>query len=387
MRTVAVFTATRAEYGLLRPLLLRLRESRQCRLQLIVSGTHLSHAHGYTLTEIQHDGFEPDATIPLDFSKDSPGHLCGALGTMIAETGASLARLQPDIFVLLGDRYECLGAATAAAMMQIPVAHIHGGEITRGALDDSFRHAVTKLSHLHFTSCEPYRQRVIQLGEQPDRVWNVGALGVENALSLPLFDETAVRDYLHLEAGRPYFLCTFHPVTLEPGQEETQWREMQQALERYANHAVVVTGANADPGGGLINRMLAQWGRQQPERVRLFDSLGVLRYLSAAKYAACVVGNSSSGIIEIPSLGVPVVNIGDRQQGRIASPAVLHCPPEEDAIIASLTQALTPGCREHARVTPNPYEKAETSAAIAEILLTFPLRSILKKVFFDIVRQ
>lgn len=387
MRTVAVFTATRAEYGLLRPLLLRLRESRQCRLQLIVSGTHLSHAHGYTLTEIQHDGFEPDATIPLDFSKDSPGHLCGALGTMIAETGASLARLQPDIFVLLGDRYECLGAATAAAMLSTPVAHIHGGEITRGAMDDSFRHAITKLSHLHFASCEPYRQRIIQLGEDPQRVWNVGALGVENVLNLPLLDASATRQTLRLADNAPYILCTFHPVTLELGQEARQLTSLCAALDKFSQHCVVFTGANADPGGCGINRQLHDYTTAQPERIRIFQSLGVLSYLSAAKYAACVVGNSSSGIIEIPSLGVPVVNIGNRQQGRIASPAVLHCPPEKDAIVASLAQALTPECREHARSTPNPYEKAGTSAAIAEVLLTFPLNNILKKDFFDIARQ
>lgn len=387
MRTIAVFTATRAEYGLLRPLLLRLRESSQCHLRLIVSGTHLSHAHGYTLTEIRSDGFEPDVMVPLNFSKDSPEHLCGALGTMIAETGAALARLQPDLLVLLGDRYECLGAATAAAMMQVPVAHIHGGEITRGAMDDNFRHAVTKLAHLHFTSCEQYRQRVIQLGEQPQCVWNVGAMGVENALSLPLLDEAAVREYLRLEAGRPYFLCTFHPVTLEPGQEETQWREVQQALERYADHAIIVTGANADPGGGLINRLLEEWSQQQPERVRLFASLGVLRYLSAAKHAACVVGNSSSGVVEIPSLGTPVVNIGDRQQGRVASSAVLHCPSQAGDIVTTVARALTLQFREYARITPNPYEKNGTSAAIAGILLTVPIESIRKKVFYDIVRH
>jgi len=386
VRTIAVFTATRAEYGLLRPLLLRLRESHQCRLQLIVSGTHLSHAHGYTLTEIRSDGFEPDVMVPLDFSKDSPEHLCGALGAVVAQTGAALARLQPDLLVLLGDRYECLGAATAAAMLHTPVAHIHGGEITRGALDDSFRHAITKLSHLHFASCEPYRQRILQLGEQPDHVWSVGALGVENALSLPLSDEAAVREYLRLEEGRPYFLCTFHPVTLEPGHEEVQWREVQQALETFSNHAVIITGANADPGGEHINRMLVEWSRQQPERVRLFDSLGVLRYLSAAKYAACVVGNSSSGVIEIPSLGAPVVNIGNRQQGRISSPAVLHCPAQKRAVIAALKQAGTPQCRERARTTPNPYQKPGTSAAIAHTLLTFPLEDILKKTFYDMAR-
>lgn len=385
MRKIAVFTGTRAEYGLLRVVLTAL-EKRECICQLYASGTHLSDAHNYTLHEILSDGFNP---ICVDIKvTDGDFHAtCTSMGILLSRFSTLLQMDRPDILVVLGDRFETFAAATVATLATVPVAHLHGGEQTVGLVDEAFRHSITKMSHLHFTACEEYRQRVIQLGEDPQHVWNVGAVGVESALSLPLLDEATVREYLHLEAGRPYFLCTFHPVTLEPGQEGPQWREMQQALETYVDQAVIVTGANADPGGGLINRMLEEWSQQQPERVRLFDSMGMLRYLSAAKYAACVVGNSSSGIIEIPSLGVPVVNIGNRQQGRIASPAVLHCPPEENAIVASLAQALTPECREHARVTPNPYEKAGTSAAIAETLLTYPLKDILKKEFFDIARQ
>lgn len=384
MRTIAVFTATRAEYGLLRPVLLRLREAAGCRLRLLVSGTHLSPLHGHTLDEILADGFTPDAAIPLALDDDAPAALCASLGSMIGDTGRILSGLRPDLMMLLGDRYECLGAAMAAAMSCIPVAHIHGGEVTRGAVDDAFRHAVTKLAHLHFTSCEPYRRRVIQLGETPKRVWNVGALGVENALRLPLWDESRIRAELGLAPGRPYFLCTFHPVTLEPGDEDRQLDALCSALAAFPDHAVIFTGANADAGGLGLNCRLKAFAQTNLDRVRLFASLGVTRYLSAAKYASCVAGNSSSGIIEIPSLGTPVVNIGSRQGGRIASPAVLHCPAEKEAVASCLRRALTPEHRALARATPNPYEGKDTSATIARTLMEHPLEDILRKSFHDI---
>ena len=384
MRTIAVFTATRADYGLLRPVLLRLREAADCHLRLLVSGTHLSPLHGHTLGEILADGFTPDATIPLVLDDDAPAALCGVMGHVVTGVGQAISRQQPDLLLLLGDRYECLGAAAAAAMCTVPVAHISGGEITRGANDDAFRHAVTKLAHLHFTSCEPYRRRVIQMGEAPERVWNVGALGVENALRLPLWDEARIRAELGLAPGRPYFLCTFHPVTLEPGDEDRQLDALCSALAAFPDHAVIFTGANADAGGLGLNDRLKAFTQANPDRVRLFASLGVMRYLSAAKYAACVAGNSSSGIIEVPSLGTPVVNIGSRQRGRIASSVVLHCPAEEEAVATCLRRALSSEHRALARVTPNPYEGKDTSAAIARILMEHPLENILRKNFHDI---
>jgi len=384
VRTIAVFTATRAEYGLLRPLLQQLRVCPQCRLKIIVSGTHLSPEHGYTLREIQEDGFSADALIPLDLSCDTAPHLCGELGNLVRETGAALQSLHADMLVLLGDRYECLGAALAAAMLRVPIAHIHGGEITEGAMDDSFRHAISKLAHLHFASCEPYRQRIIQMGEQPDKVWNVGSLGVENVRSLALLDAAATRGILGVPEGGPYILCTFHPVTLEPGQELAQVSALCRALDSCTQYQVIFTGVNADPGSGVLSRALHQYAAAQPERVRVFQSLGVLRYLSAAKHAACVVGNSSSGILEVPSLGVPVVNIGNRQKGRIASCAVLHCSPEEKDIAAAVREALTPERRRVAGTTCNPYDKAGTSARIAEILQAASLEDILAKKFYDL---
>ncbi|SDF21034.1 UDP-N-acetylglucosamine 2-epimerase [Desulfovibrio legallii] len=386
MRTIAVFTATRAEYGLLRPVLSHLRAS-ACHLHLLVSGTHLSRKHGYTLTEITKDGFVPDVAIPLDLTTDASEHLCQEIGRLITAIGEALAQIRPDLFVVLGDRYECLGATLAAAMMHVPTAHLYGGEVTRGAMDDGFRHAITKLSHLHFTSCEPYRRRIIQLGEQPDHVWNVGALGVENALNLPLLDIDATHTALGLPPGASYILCTFHPVTLEPGQEIDQLTALRKALDLFPHCHIVFTGANADSGGYNINQYIEHYAAAYPERVRFFQSLGTLLYLSAARHALCVAGNSSSGIIEVPSLGVPVVNIGHRQEGRIVSSAVLHCEPREKAIAAALAQTTAPERRALAKNTPNPYEKNGTSDAIAHTLLTFPLKGILKKMFYDMARN
>lgn len=384
MRKIAVFTATRAEYGVLRPVLQKLSILQDCTLQLLVSGTHLVQEQGYTLDEILSDGFSPVACIPFPLKDTTKTSLIPCISVMIAELGKTLAALEPDIFVVLGDRYECLAAAYTASLCMIPIAHISGGDITEGAIDDNFRHAITKLSHLHFTDCEVYRKRVIQLGEQPERVWNVGSTGVENALTLPLLPQKEITSFLKIGEHSPYFLCTFHPVTLEAGQEVGQVKALCEALDAFPQYKIIFTGANADAGGNTINRFLHEYSQAQPDRVQVHRSLGVVRYLSAAKYASCVVGNSSSGILEIPSLGTPVLNIGDRQKGRISSDAVLHCPPSPDDIIQKLTQSLTPEHKEKAQTSPNPYQKNGTSSAICEVLQNYPLEGILKKSFCDI---
>lgn len=384
MRKIAVFTATRAEYGLLRPLLLRLQDSPQCSLQLLVSGTHLSPAHGYTLREIEQDGFCPAACIPMDLTSDTGTGLCTSMASLLAGLSACLETLQPDMMVLLGDRYECMVAGLAASMCHIPLAHIHGGESTEGAQDDAFRHALTKLSHWHFTSCERHRQRVIQLGEDPEKVWNVGALGVENVRATDFLPEHAVREALALDQHTPYILCTFHPVTLEQGQEITQMHELCAALRTFTEYYCIFTGANADAGGAAINALLTAECAAQPQRLRLFASLGTRLYLSAAKYAACVVGNSSSGIIEVPSLGTPVVDIGNRQQGRQRAASVLHCSAKAHDIITALRSAVSPAHKQNLKMAENPYEKNHTSASIAQVLTSYSMENICKKHFIDI---
>lgn len=390
MRRIAVFTGTRAEYGLIRSVILHLQNSPEVDVHLIVSGSHLATSRGMTMQEIEADGVCISKKIDMEIDKNflhyhsDASAILASMGKGLEKFGMCFDTLKPDVLLVLGDRYECVCAVLAATVHCIPVAHISGGDTILGVMDEAFRHSITKMSHLHFASCEAYRKRVIQLGEQPERVWNVGALGVENALTLALMEESAVRAYLQLPPNVPYFLCTFHPVTLEQGQELVHWREVQSALDAFTDHAVVVTGANADPGGGAINQSLAAWAASQPERVRFFDSLGVVRYLSAAKYAACVVGNSSSGVMEIPSLGTPVVDIGIRQKGRIRSQAVLHCETTHAAIVVALGQALTPAHRERAHVTLNPYQGENTARRIAHILCEYPLQGILMKPFYDI---
>ena len=330
---------------------------------------------------MEKDGFTPTARVPLPLDDNSPAGTSAACGHAVAALGGTLERLRPDILVLLGDRYETLAAALAATIMQVPAAHIHGGEITEGAMDDAFRHAVTKMSHLHFTSCEAYRQRVIQLGETPERVFNVGSLGVENARSLALPDEAEVREYLHV-GSRPYFLCTFHSVTRERDAGVSQCRALLEALEAFPDHAQVFTGANADQGGDAVNQLVAEHVAAHPDRRFFFMSLGATRYLAAAKYAACVAGNSSSGIIEVPSFHTPVVDIGDRQKGRIRSASVLHCEPDVRVIREALAIALSAEYKNNIALIKNPYDLPNTALNIVARISTWPLEGLLKKHFY-----
>ncbi len=384
-RSIVFFTGTRAEYGLLRSVMLQLQNFQEINFSLIVSGTHLSLSHGNTLEEIKKDAFPLGAVVDIcidQYTKmPEPLLICKVMGVAMEKFGTCLHDLKPDILVVLGDRYETFCCAAAATILNIPIAHLHGGEQTLGAIDEALRHSITKMSHIHFASCEKHRERVIQLGEQPEKVWNTGALGVENALNLPLLTEKEIREYLDIPFDQPYFLCTFHPVTLEPGQEVVQWQEIQKALDIFSEHAVIITGSNADPGGNAVNVLLAQWAENNPKRVHFFASLGVLRYLSAAKYADCVLGNSSSGILEIPSLKTPVLNIGNRQKGRICSDAVLHCATHYTEIVKNLHKALSPEQKKLAQTVPSPYVGTDVAKKIAQILAKTPLEGITQKFF------
>lgn len=382
MRTIAVFTGTRAEYGLLKRVMLGIMQKPECRLHTIVGGSHLSPEYGRSIEEIRADGIPVhDCPDTLQTDGTSIG-VCVAMGLGLSSYGDILVRTRPDILVLLGDRFEVFAMAAAATVCRIPLAHVHGGEITEGAIDEVFRHAVTKMSHLHFPACETYRRRIIQLGESPDRVWNVGALGVENARLLPLPNEREIRELFNLEGEQPYILCTLHPVTLESETAETHCRSLLQALDAFPEYTVIFTGANADPGGLIINTLLQAHAASQPHRYRFFMSLGASRYLAAAKHAACVAGNSSSGIIEAPSLGVPVLDIGDRQKGRIRATSVLHCELEAKNIAIALREALRPEQREKAKQAANPYDKAGTAAAIVDIVAGHAGCIALQKTFY-----
>jgi UDP-hydrolysing UDP-N-acetyl-D-glucosamine 2-epimerase len=382
VRTVAIFTGTRADYGLLRSVLHVLEIFEDCKYRLIVGGAHITQEFGHTLDEITADGFTPAATLSL--SQDDTGDICRIMGEVLIGMGQIFERRRPDIVLLLGDRYETFCAAAAAQALRIPIAHIHGGETTEGAMDESFRHAVSKMSHLHFASCEIHRRRIIQLGEHPDRVFNVGSLGVENIFTLPLMCEAEARAALDLPLDIPYIVCTLHPTTLESTQIVEQISGLLEALSFFPDHAVVFTGANVDPGGEIINKILREHVKNTPLH-RFFISLGQKRYFSAVKYAACIIGNSSSGIIEVPSFGKPVVDIGNRQRGRIRSEAIVHSEQKKEAVIAAVRTALSSEMSRIAATTPNPYHGDGTAEKIAEIVRSYPLERIQQKKFFDII--
>jgi UDP-N-acetyl-D-glucosamine 2-epimerase, UDP-hydrolysing len=386
MKTICVFTGTRAEYGLLRPVMRRIRDDGACRLATIVTGAHLGLSTGHTVDEMEADGMPVDYRVETLMDGDDRNAVCTAMGLGIMRYGDALASLRPDIVVVLGDRYEALALAAATTVHGVPVAHIHGGETTLGAMDETFRHAVTKMSHLHFTSCEAYRNRVVQLGEAPERVWNVGSLGVENIHRLPLPDERSIRARLDLDGTTPYILCTLHPETRGGHDEESLCREFLNALDRFPHHAVVFTGANTDPGGGRVNAVLSAYAERHRDRCRFFMSLGVANYLAAAAHAACVAGNSSSGILEVPSLKTPVVDIGERQEGRIRSAAVLHSGATGEAIAKAVETALTEAHRRAAAEASNPYDKPGTAENICRTLYENIGRTTLKKPFYDLPR-
>lgn len=383
MRKIAVFTGTRAEFALLEGLMKGIRQREDCCLCTVVSGSHLAAEFGNTVEEIRASGIKVDEIVPLAGLGGDAESVCAAIGEGLPGYARVLEKMRPDILVVLGDRFEALAIATAATICRVPLAHLYGGEATEGLIDESFRHSITKMSHLHFTSCEPYRQRVIQLGEHPDRVFNAGSLGVENIQTLEFIPEFQLRKDLQIDGNIPYLLCTFHPVTLEAGQEISQLDALLHALDAFPEHCIIFTGANADPGGSRINEALQQ-RVSSDKRYRFFMSLGQRRYLSAARYAACVIGNSSSGIIEVPSLGTPVIDIGNRQKGRIRAESVLHCEADADAIASSIAKALEESFSAFAKQAKNPYQKNGTAKSIVDIICAPLPEAILQKKFFDL---
>lgn len=383
-RRICVLTATRAEYGLLYWLMLRLRNMPEVELQLVVTGAHLSALHGMTVKQIEADGFAIDARIELPLGDDTPLGVARALAATTAGVAASLARLKPDLLVLLGDRYEMLGAAQAAMLARIPIAHLHGGERTEGAIDEAIRHALTKMSHLHFVAAEAYRRRVIQLGEEPQRVFCVGATGLDNIAHLPLPTRSELEQELSFTLGSQCFLVTYHPLTLGDEDPALAFARVLRALEAFPQARIILTGVNADPGAAAIRLSAERWAETQGARVLLVSSLGQRRYLAAMREAAVVVGNSSSGLLEAPAMGVPTVNIGDRQRGRLAAPSVIQCADDQEAIRAAIEHTLTPAFRALAARRETPYGSPGAAERIAAVLANHPLEGILFKRFHDL---
>jgi GDP/UDP-N,N'-diacetylbacillosamine 2-epimerase (hydrolysing) len=353
-------------------------------LQIVATGMHLSPEFGMTIQEIRADGFEPDETIEMLLSGDTPTAICKSMGLALIGYGEALQRLNSDMVVVLGDRFETFCMAAAAQVCRVPLAHIHGGETTEGAIDEAFRHAITKMSHLHFASCEAYRRRLIQLGEAPDRVFNVGALGVENIRRISLMERSELAASIGFNLEKPYFLVTFHPVTLERGTSEGQFRSLLDALDAFPEYNLIVTKANADTAGRVINRLIDENAKRQPERCLSVASLGVRRYLSAMKFCATVIGNSSSGIIEAPSFKIPTVNIGDRQKGRIQAASTLNCSPDTNAIRQTIGRVLSPAFQESLSGISTPYDRPGTCSTIVRLLEKTDIFGITKKAFHDV---
>lgn len=383
MYRIGVVTGTRAEYGLLKPLIKRIDEDDMLELYLVVTGAHLEKRLGYTCKEIEQDGFRIAKKIFMELDSDSPDGLCSAMGRELEGLGKSLKDTNVDLLVLLGDRYETFIAAAAATIFRIPIAHIHGGEVTEGAMDDAMRHSITKMSHLHFASTATYAERIVQMGEQPEYVHNVGAMGTETIKKRDFLSREKLAEQFSSLFLKPYMMITYHPVTLDDEPVQKQVLSLFQALLSHSEYNYIFTYANADKDGATINKMLDEFVGRHVNMV-VFESMGQIGYLSALNYADVVVGNSSSGIIEAPSFHIPTVNIGDRQKGRIAGESVIFCGTGAEEISAALEQSLTADFREKCLTAKNPYEGADTCDEIMlEIKKALKKGICLQKKFYD----
>jgi len=374
-RKICVVTGSRAEYGLFYPILIKIQESNKLELQLISTSSHHSSEYGLTYKQIENDGFTIDDKINNLFSSDSNSSIVKSTANATSLLSDSFDRLQPDVVLLLGDRYETHAAATAAMLMNIPIAHIHGGEITEGAIDEKIRHSITKMSYLHFCSTETYRKRVIQMGENPARVFNSGAPGIDNITNLNLLTKQKLEKELNWKLTSKSALFTYHPVTLEESDVEIDLEVILSILETF-NLNILFTYANADSGGKVINQKIKQFCKIQPAKYKVVKSLGQIKYLSAMKYVDLLIGNSSSGIIEAASFKKPVINIGDRQKGRLKSENVIDC--NLDSLQESITLALSNSFRNKISNMNNIYGTGAAADIILDKLINEPI-SVIKK--------
>ncbi len=383
MRKICFVTGTRAEYGLLSRLMRMVADDNDLQLQIIATNMHLMPEYGETYKEIEADGFYIDRKVYMNKPSDDAVGIVASMTEEMRGMNDALAALQPDIIVLLGDRYEILVAAETALIHRIPIAHIHGGEVTEGAFDDAIRHSVTKMSSLHFTSTEEYRRRVIQMGEHPTVVFNCGSLGVENIKSIPLMNKEELETSLGFRFTENTILITYHPVTLgENPAKDIQ--ELLSALDVCNDINIIFTMPNSDTGRDVIAELIEAYVLRHPDSSKAFVSLGLKRYLSTLQYVKAVVGNSSSGIIEVPSFGIPTLNIGDRQKGRLASQSVVNCGASKDDILNGLQICLSAEMQAHAKLFKNPYAKENTAQLIYQELKGVNLEDIKVKSFYNL---
>lgn len=382
MKKICVVTGTRAEYGLLRWVIEGIRQSPVLELQLIVTGMHLSPEFGLTVKAIEDDGFRIDRRVEMLLSSDTAVGVTKSMGLGMIGFADALAQLQPDLLLVLGDRYEIFAAAAAAMIARIPIAHLHGGETTEGAFDEAIRHSVTKMSHLHFVAAEEYRRRVIQLGEQPERVFLVGGLGIDNILRLKLLERTKLEKALDFKFQTRNLLITFHPVTLECNSSSEQIEELLAALSELADTGLIFTMPNADTEGRVLFRKIEDFCSRHPH-AKSYTSLGQLRYLSCIQQVDGVVGNSSSGLAEVPSFKKGTINIGDRQRGRLSASSVINCEPERASIRAALVRLYSGAFQRRLLDAVNPYGKGGASDSIVYTLEQTVFEDLLKKSFND----
>lgn len=385
-RKICVITGSRAEYGLLRWVMQGVADAPDAVLQIVATGMHLSPEFGLTYREIEHDGFRIDRKVEMLTSSDTPVGVAKSMGLGLIGFADVFADLSPDLIVVLGDRFEILAAVSAAMVARIPIAHLHGGEATEGLIDEAIRHSITKMSHLHFVAADSYRQRVIQLGEQPDRVFMVGALGLDSIARLDLLKRDELEASLNFKFRSRNLVVTFHPVTLESATAEDQLQELLLALEGLQDTGLIFTLPNADTDGRVLIEMIERF-TQSHDNARAYPSLGQLRYLSCIAECDGVIGNSSSGIIEVPSLHKATINIGDRQRGRLQAASVINCAPVREEISDAIAHMDSLEFRAVLAAVQNPYGDGGASARVCSVIRSFPLEGILKKRFFDLVEQ
>ncbi len=385
-KNICIITGSRAEYGLLKPLIDEIQKENNFQLQLIVTGSHLSPEFGLTYKLIEDDKIRINEKIDILLSSNSPTGISKSMGLGLIGFSESFDRLRPDLVIVLGDRFEIFSAVIAAYVANIPVAHIHGGETTEGVIDEGFRHSITKMSYLHFTSTEEYRKRVIQLGENPDRVFNVGAIGLDNIKQLKLFSKEELVKKLNINFKNKNLLITFHPETIGDNDIKKQFQNLLDAMDELNDTLLIFTKSNADKGGRIINKMIDEYCEKNDDKAISFTSIGQLNYLSVMQYIDAIVGNSSSGIIEAPSFKIATVNIGDRQKGRIKAESVIDCEAEKDKILKTLNKIYDNAYKNRCKNTINPFYKNNISKEMINIIKTNLINNKinLKKHFYDI---
>ena len=383
MKKICVVTGTRAEYGLLRWVMAGIHQSPELELQLVVTGMHLSPEFGMTVDAIEADGFTIDRNVEMLLSSDTAVGITKSMGLGMVGFADALAELKPDMILVLGDRYEIFAAAASAMIARIPIAHLHGGEATEGIIDEPIRHGISKMSHLHFVAADEYRRRVIQLGEQPEHVFNVGGLGIDNILRLKLLARHELEEALNFKLEKHNLLITFHPVTLEQNTSAQQMDELLAALAELKDTGLIFTMPNADTEGRVLFEKIKEFCAAHPQ-ARAYSSLGQLRYLSCIQHVDGVIGNSSSGLAEVPSFKKGTINIGDRQRGRLRAASVIDCEPDQDSIRIALKLLYSTEFQAQLPAVENPYGNGGASVAIVRRLESQSLDNLLKKRFYDL---